>query len=90
MNERIYILNCNDVPVLVTHNLKLVQAECRSWMEAHRDMFYIERDFNRWVEDRDYPETEEGEEQAWEDFVDYQMNEGYWGDYQWFEEYVKD
>ena len=43
------------------------------WYTKNCDNPLVCHDFFNWVEDRKYPNTEEGEQEAWNDYVEYKF-----------------
>ena len=86
---KIYILTLEGEPQYATTDLNVIYQECVNWFNEHLTSYGITRDFDYWVEDRDYPNTEEGEEQAWKDYIESEFENGTWGDYAWYESYLK-
>ena len=89
MSQRIYVITLEGEPQVAYTDFDKVEDECFKWLDERRYDWFVERDFNSWVEDRDYPNTEEGEEQAWEDYKTEVVNNGTWGDYAWYECFLK-
>ena len=89
MAQKMYVVTCEGEPRYVTVNLFKVERECHEWYDKHYDDFSIQRDYQYWLEDRKYPNTDDGEERAWNDYVEEQFNDGTWGDYAWYECYLK-
>ncbi len=90
MTQKIYILSLEGEPRYATTDLTVIEKECRDWFNNHYDNWSIQRDYQYWLEDRtEYPETDDGEEQAWNDYVSEQFETGTWGDYAWYECYLK-
>lgn len=85
MSKTVYVITLEGEPQQVYSNIENVRKECHEYLDDHQTSYSVERDFNDWVEDRDYPNTEEGEELAWEDYKDEQFENGTWGDYAWYE-----
>ena len=81
----VYVLTLDGEPQYVTHNLEKIQKECEKWFNDNRDNWLLQHDFNLWVEDREYPNTDEGYDAAWADYAKEQFNDGTWGDYAWYE-----
>lgn len=89
MAQKMYVVTCEGEPRYVTPNLFKVKRECQEWYDNHYDNFSIQRDYQYWLEDRKYPDTDDGEERAWNDYVEEQFNDGTWGDYAWYEVLLK-
>lgn len=85
MKTKIYILTLEGEPQYATTNLDKIRNECRDWFNDNSTSYSVLRDFNHWVEDSDYPNTEEGEEEAWDDYIEEQFDNGTWSDYAWYE-----
>lgn len=85
----IYIITLEGEPQVAYEDIEKVRQACFDWLENHCNDYSTYKDFNYWVEDRGYPNTEEGEEQAWEDYKESIFEEGTWGDYAWHECYLK-
>ena len=91
MGKKCYVLMLEGEPRYVTTNLEDIKKECQSWFDQRYDNFVIQHEYSRWLEGRDwYPNTDEGEEEAWNDYVEEHFNDGTWGDYEWWECYLKD
>ena len=66
------------------------QARARlKGVDDHYDTFEIRRDFDQWTEDKYYPCTDDGEDIAWCDYVEEQFESGTWGNYAWYECFLK-
>lgn len=90
MATKIYILSYEGEPRFATTSLDDIEKECREWFDRNRNQYRIQKDFAYWVEDRnEYENTEEGEERAWNDFVEEQFGYGTWGDYAWYECFLR-
>jgi len=89
MATKIYIITLEGEPQVAYTDFNKVKDEIFKWLDELRNGWYVRQDFNYWVEDRPYPNTEEGEEQAWEDYKNEVVNNGTWGDYAWYECYLK-
>lgn len=90
MATKIYILMLEGEPMYATTNIHAIEKECNEWFDKHYDDWSIAKDYQYWLEDRTwYPNTDEGEERAWRDYVSEQFNEGTWGNYAWYECYLK-
>jgi len=90
MATKIYILTLEGEPQYATTDITKIQNECHKWYDDHYDDFDIQQDYSRWLEDRiEYPNTDDGEEKAWNDYVEEQFENGTWGDYAWYECYLK-
>jgi hypothetical protein len=88
MSKTVYVITLEGEPQWVYSNIESVRRECHNYLDCHKTTYSVDRDFNDWVEDRNYPNTEEGEELAWEDYKDEQFENGTWGDYAWYECYL--
>lgn len=86
---KIYILMLEGEPQYSTTNLSLIEKECHNYFDRRYNDWPIQRDYQYWLEDRGYPNTDEGEERAWNDYVNEQFENGSWGDYAWYESYLK-
>ena len=87
---KIYILTLEGEPQYATTNISVIEQECNDWFDNHYDNWSIQRDFQYWLEDRTwYVNTEEAYEHAWRDYVTEQFENGTWGDYAWYESYLK-
>lgn len=90
MKNTVYILTLEGEPQYVTKDITQIEKECRKWFDDHYDNWSIQQDYRYWLEDRTwYPNTDEGEEHAWEDYVSERFNDGEWGDYAWYESFLK-
>lgn len=90
MAQKCYVLSLEGEPRYVTSDLTVIEKECKDWFDKNYDNWSIQQDYRYWLEDRTwYPNTDEGEEQAWKDYVAEQFNTGTWGDYAWYECYLK-
>lgn len=85
MAQKVYVVALEGEPLYATFNLFKVERECHEWYDKHYDNFSIQRDYERWLEDRTYPNTDDGEERAWNEYVEEQFDNGRWGDYTWYE-----
>jgi len=81
----VYVLTLEGEPQYVTRNLEKIRKECEKWFNDHRENYFVQRDFSYWLEDRDYPNTDEGYDAAWAEYIDEQFENGTWGDYAWYE-----
>lgn len=88
MATKIYILTLEGEPQYATTNLSLIEKECHDWFDLRYNSWPIYRDYSSWLEDRNYPNTDDGEEHAWNDYVNEQFENGTWGDYAWYESYL--
>lgn len=89
MATKIYIITLEGEPQVAYTDFNKVKDEIFKWLEELRNGWYVRKEFNYWVEDRPYLNTEEGEEQAWEDYKNEVVENGTWGDYAWYECYLK-
>lgn len=90
MATRIYVLTLEGEPMYAVTDLQKIKDDCQKWFDDHYDDFDIRQDYYRWLEDRTwYPNTDDGEEAAWCDYVEEQFNNGIWGDYAWYECFLK-
>lgn len=89
MRTKIYILMLEGEPQYATTDLKKIRKSCKEWFTEHCNSFAVERDFHYWVEDRPYPNTESGKDKAWEDYIEETFENGEWGDYAWYECFLK-
>ena len=90
MATRIYIFTYAGEPRFATTNLEEIKKECDEWFNSPRRGRYVQKEFSYWVEGRDeYEDTEEGKERAWNDFLNEQFESGTWGDYAWYECYLR-
>lgn len=85
MAQKVYVVALEGEPLYATFNLFKVERDCHEWYDKHYDNFSIQRDYERWLEDRTYPNTDDGEERAWNEYVEEQFDNGRWGDYTWYE-----
>lgn len=85
MSKTVYVITLEGEPQQVYSNIENVRKECYQYLDEHKTSYSVEKDFSYWVEDSDYPNTEEGEEMAWDDYKDEQFESGTWGDYAWYE-----
>lgn len=81
----VYVLTLEGEPQYVTRNLEKIRKECEKWFYYHDGNYSVQRDFSYWLEDRDYPTTDEGHDAAWAEYIDEQFENGTWGDYAWYE-----
>lgn len=90
--KKLYYVLCHDgEPEYIYSTIDPIRESCHDWFDKHR--ITKERDFYFWVEDRKYANTKDGELQAWNDYIDWNFENGCWnGDYgegySWFEEYL--
>ena len=89
MSTKIYILTLEGEPQYATTRLSDIEKECHDWFDRRYNNWSIQRDYSYWLEDRNYPNTDDGEERAWNDYVEEQFENGTWGDYAWYECYLK-
>jgi hypothetical protein len=89
MPIKIYVITLEGEPQVAYTDFSKVEDRCFKWLDECRNGRFVSRDFNRWVEGRNYPETEEGEEEAWEEYKREAVDNGKWGDYAWHECYLK-
>lgn len=91
MKNTVYILTLDGEPQYVTKNLGTIREECEEWFNDRRDSWFVQHDFSLWFEDREYnyPNTDEGYDAAWADYIEEQFNDGTWGDYAWYESFLK-
>lgn len=85
MSTKIYVLTLEGEPVYAVTDLQKIKDDCQGWFDDRYDNFEIRRDFDRWVEGRNYPNTDDGEDAAWCDYVEEHFDNGTWGDYAWYE-----
>ena len=81
MIKTIYVLTLKGEPIHAYTTIEPIRQACHDWLEDHRDSYGIYKDFNWWLEDRPYTD----EEEAWNDYVKKQFENGTWGDYAWYE-----
>lgn len=86
---RIFVITLEDEPLYAVTDLQKVKDACQQWFDDHYDAFEIRRDFDRWVEDKHYPCTDDGEDAAWRDYVEEQFETGTWGNYTWYPCFLK-
>lgn len=89
MSTKIYVLTLEGEPVCAVTDLQKIKDDCQEWFDDHYDDFWVRHDFDYWVEGRLYPNTDDGEEAAWNDYVEEQFENGTWGGYAWYECYLK-
>jgi len=90
MSKKMYVLTLDGEPQYVTADISIIENECYDWINRLGDGWNIQKDYQYWLEDRDeYPNTEEGKERAWNDYIKEQFENGTWGDYAWYECYLK-
>lgn len=89
MSTKIYVLTLEGEPVYAVTDLQKIKDDCQKWFDDHYDDFWVRHDFDYWVEGMIYPNTDDGEEAAWNDYVEKQFENGTWGDYAWYECYLK-
>lgn len=77
-----FVLTLEGEPIHVYTNLESLKIICRDWFDEHCNDCEINHKYNMWVEDRNWYKDEE---QAWDDFVEEQFDDGAWGDYAWYE-----
>lgn len=81
MSKVVYVLSYQGEPDHVYTSLEPIRLQCHKYLNDH---YYLEeKDFFHWVEDRDY--SEDSQEQAWEDYMDWVLDYGEWGEYSWIE-----
>mgnify|MGYP006988852021 CR=1 FL=1 len=86
MSRKVYILNLDGIPQYVTTDYSRIEASCQEWFDRHYDNWAVQRAYHAWLEDKtEYPNTDDGEEQAWKNYVAYCCTDGFWGDYEWCE-----
>ena len=85
MATKIYVLTLEGEPMYAVTDLQKIKNDCQKWFDDHYDDVVIRRDFDWWVEGRNYPNTDA----AWRDYVEEQFENGTWGDYAWYECYLK-
>ena len=90
MKQKVYVVTLEGEPQYITKDLSKIEKQFNDWYDAHYDDFGISRDYYYWLEDRKYPNTDDGEEQAWRDYVSAQFDNGVWGDYAWWELYLEE
>ena len=78
-----FVLTLDGEPIHAYSKIGSLVKECRDWFDAHCGDFEINHKFYMWVEDRNWYGNDE--EQAWDDFVEEQFDDGAWGDYAWYE-----
>lgn len=89
MATKIYIFTLEGEPLYATTDLQKIKDDCQKWFDDHYDSFVVRCDFDWWVEDKNYPSTDDGEDAAWHDFVEQKFENGEWGDYAWYECFLK-
>ena len=85
MSKKVYVLTLEGEPIHVYTEENSLFEQCKQWFTENKTSFDVESSFNYWVEGRGYKNTEEGYEQAWNDFIEWNFNDGTWGDYAWYE-----
>lgn len=89
MATKIYVLTLEGEPMYAVTDPQEIKDDCQKWFDNHYDAFEIRRAFDRWVEGKNYPCTDDGEDAAWCDFVEEQFENGTWGNYAWYECFLK-
>lgn len=89
MATKIYVLTLEGEPMYAVTDLQKIKDDCQRWFDDRYDDFEIRRDFDQWAEDKCYPCVDGGEDIAWCDYVEEQFETGTWGDYAWYECYLK-
>ena len=86
MDKVAYILTRNEIPIHIYTSFELLEEASRNWMNQNYDNFILQQEYFRGLEDRTwYPNTDDGEEQAWNDFVTERIMNGKWLNYAWIE-----
>ena len=78
-----FVLTLDGEPIHAYSKIELLKKECRDWFDTHSTDFEVNHKFNMWVEDRNW--YGDDEEQAWDEFVEEQFENGSWGGYDWYE-----
>lgn len=89
MGIKIYVLTRRGEPVYATTDLQKIKDDCQKWFDDNYDNFWVHQYFDWWVEGRNYPNTDDGEDAAWRDYVEAQFENGTWEHYAWYECYLK-
>jgi hypothetical protein len=86
MATKIYVLTLESEPLYAVTDLQKIKDDCQKWFDDHYDNFGVQQDYYYWLEDKTwYPNTDDGEDAAWCDYIEEQFESGSWGDYAWYE-----
>lgn len=86
MSKTVYVVTCDGEPYHIYSDQRKVFQMCQDWFTNHRNDYDVEEDFSFWLNsDGSYPETDEGHEKAWKDYINMEFESGTWDVYAWYE-----
>lgn len=80
---KVYVLSLENEPIHVYSKEETLFEECRRWFREHESSWSVENSFYHWAEDRGY--SNDDIDQAWCDFINWNYENGEWGNYSWVE-----